>query len=72
MQRLLEQVGYRIVRQKGSHRRMEAEGRAPLTLSFHDGATVPPRVVRNILQKDAGLTDEEVIRLLWPKKDPGR
>jgi predicted RNA binding protein YcfA (HicA-like mRNA interferase family) len=34
-------LSYRVVRQSGSHRRMEAPGRPPLTFAFHDKATIP-------------------------------
>lgn len=36
----------------------------PVTFSYHDGATVPPGVVRKILVKDVGLTEEEAVRLV--------
>ena len=57
---LLErEFGYQVVRQKGSHRRMEAPGRTALTFAFHDGDEVSPRLVRTILVRDVGLTLEE-------------
>ncbi|WP_378101836.1 type II toxin-antitoxin system HicA family toxin [Cellulomonas sp. T2.31MG-18] len=66
VQRTLERepLGYRVVRQRGSHRRMEADGRPPLLFSYHDGATVPPSVVRKILISDVGLTEEEAWEVL--------
>ena len=57
-------LSYRIVRQSGSHRRLEAEGRPPLTFSFHDRATIPPGMVRKILVKQIGLDEDEARRLL--------
>jgi predicted RNA binding protein YcfA (HicA-like mRNA interferase family) len=59
-----EPLCYRTVRQRGSHRRLEAPGRPPLLFSFHDGATVPPGLVKKVLVKDVGLTDDEAIDLL--------
>lgn len=48
-------LGYRVVRQSGSHRRLEAPDFPPLTFSFHDNATVPGGLVRTILVKQVGL-----------------
>lgn len=55
---------YRIVRQSGSHRRMEAEGRPPLTFSFHDGVTIPGGMVKKILVTQVGLDEDEARGLL--------
>jgi predicted RNA binding protein YcfA (HicA-like mRNA interferase family) len=57
-------LSYAVVRQAGSHRRLEAEGRPPLIFAFHDGATIPSGMVRKILVKDVGLTDDEARELL--------
>jgi predicted RNA binding protein YcfA (HicA-like mRNA interferase family) len=35
-------LGYCVARQAGSHRRLEAPDRPPLTFAFHDNATIPP------------------------------
>ena len=35
--RLLHKIGYEQVRQTGSHRKLEAEGRLPIIFAFHDG-----------------------------------
>jgi predicted RNA binding protein YcfA (HicA-like mRNA interferase family) len=57
-------LGYKITRQKGSHRRLVSDNYPPLTFSFHDGATVPPGLVRDYLLKRVGLTEEEALDLL--------
>lgn len=57
-------LGYEVVRQSGSHRRMQSPGRPPLTFAFHDGATVPSGLVRKILVKDIGLDEEQARKLL--------
>lgn len=64
--RLLERapLGYEVVRQTGSHRRMEARGRPPLTFAFHDSQELPPGLVRKILKRDVGLADDEITPLL--------
>jgi predicted RNA binding protein YcfA (HicA-like mRNA interferase family) len=57
-------LSYAVVRQAGSHRRLEAEGRPPLMFAFHDSATIPSGMVRKILVKDVGLSDDEARGLL--------
>jgi predicted RNA binding protein YcfA (HicA-like mRNA interferase family) len=57
-------LSYRVVRQSGSHRRMEAPGRPSLTFAFHDKATIPSGLVRKVLTKDAGLAEDEALKLL--------
>lgn len=59
-----EPLNYRVSRQSGSHRRMEAPGRPPLTFAFHDKATVPSGLVRKVLVRDVGLAEDEARKLL--------
>jgi predicted RNA binding protein YcfA (HicA-like mRNA interferase family) len=59
-----EPLNYRIVRQRGSHRRLAAPGRPSFTFAFHDGRELLPREVRNVLVKDAGLAQAEARDLL--------
>jgi predicted RNA binding protein YcfA (HicA-like mRNA interferase family) len=59
-----EPLNYRVSRQSGSHRRMKAPGRPPLTFAFHDKATVPSGLVRKVLVRDIGLAEDEVRKLL--------
>lgn len=59
-----EPLNYQIVRQKGSHRILRTENRPQLLFSFHDGATVPPGVVRKYLVREIGLSEDEAIELL--------
>jgi predicted RNA binding protein YcfA (HicA-like mRNA interferase family) len=47
-------LGYRVVRQGGSHRRMEAPSRPSLTFAFHENAIIPSGLVRKILIRDVG------------------
>ncbi len=61
---LREPLGYEVVRQNGSHRKLESSNGYPvLWFSFHDGITVPGGAVKKILVKDVGL-DEDVAREL--------
>ena len=59
-----EPLNYRVSRRSGSHRRMEAPGRPPLTFAFHDRATVPSGLVRKVLVRDVGLAEDEARKLL--------
>jgi predicted RNA binding protein YcfA (HicA-like mRNA interferase family) len=55
---------YRVVRQSGSHRRMQSPDYPPLTFAFHDSATIPAGLVRKILVRDVGLAEDEARKLL--------
>ena len=57
-------LGYRVVRQTGSHRRLEAPGRPPITFGFHDKATISGGLVREILVNRIGLAEAEARKLL--------
>jgi len=57
-------LGYRVARQTGSHRRLEAPGRPALAFAFNDNATIPSGLVRKILIKDIGLAEDEARKLL--------
>ena len=59
-----EPLNYEIVRQRGSHRRLKASGRPPLTFAFHDRVELGPMAVRKILCKDVGLEQDEALKLL--------
>lgn len=59
-----EPLGYEVVRQVGSHRRMTAPGRPAITFSFHQGATIPGGMVRTILVKQVGLDEDSARRLI--------
>jgi predicted RNA binding protein YcfA (HicA-like mRNA interferase family) len=59
-----EPLSYEVVRQRGSHRQPRSPNHPPLRFSFHDSATIPPGLVRKILTKDIGLSEEEARRLL--------
>jgi predicted RNA binding protein YcfA (HicA-like mRNA interferase family) len=61
---LQRELGYEVVRQRGSHRRLEAEGRPPLTFAFHPGDSLSPGEVRDILVKQAGLKQDEALRVV--------
>lgn len=62
--RMLRRIGYRPVRQSGSHVRLEAEGRKSILFSTHAGKEVPPRHLRDMLIHRAGLSDQEIDAVL--------
>ncbi|GAA2250563.1 hypothetical protein GCM10010402_01720 [Actinomadura luteofluorescens] len=64
MLRVLQKLGYEIVRQRGSHRRLECEGRPPITFAFHDRRSLTPTEVRDILVKQAELSCEEAVEVV--------
>lgn len=57
-------LGYEITRQSGSHRTLEAKDRPKLLWSYHDGAEVPPGVIRKYLVKQIGLSEADALALL--------
>jgi len=57
--KVLEALGYEVVRRKGSHKSLRAPGRPALTFSYHGGDEVPSQMVRTILVKQVGLTLDE-------------
>jgi len=66
---LREPLAYRIERQRGSHRRLVSnQGYPPLTLSYHENATVPPGAVRKIFTKDVGLSIQQAVDLIQGKR----
>ena len=61
---LHRELGYEIVRQRGSHRRLAVTGRPTLTFAFHDGVSLSPGVVRDILVKQVGLSQDEALTVV--------
>ena len=62
--RAFERIGYRIVRQRGSHIRLRDEtnpNHLPLTVPDHK--TIKPGLLRKLL-RDADLTIDEFVALL--------
>lgn len=60
-----EPLNYEVIRQRGSHRKLEStNGCPPLVFSFHDGQEIPPRVVRKVLVQDVGLAEQGALRLV--------
>ena len=61
--RVLEKVGFQVIRQKGSHVRMKHEDGRVVTIPVHAGKNIGRGLLGKIL-RDAELTREEFIELL--------
>jgi predicted RNA binding protein YcfA (HicA-like mRNA interferase family) len=57
-------LGYQVVRQNGSHRKMEALNHPAIVFSFHDSQTIRPSTVKDILCKQVGLAEQDARALL--------
>jgi predicted RNA binding protein YcfA (HicA-like mRNA interferase family) len=61
--RVLERAGFRLVRQSGSHKIYKNEEGVRVTVPYHSGKIIHPKIIQNIL-KDADLTIGEFNKLL--------
>jgi predicted RNA binding protein YcfA (HicA-like mRNA interferase family) len=59
-----EPLGYRVVRQSGSHRKLEAPGHPTIIFAFHDSQTIRPSTVKDILCNQVGLAENDARILL--------
>ncbi len=57
---LLEKLGFREVRQRGSHKQFRHPDNRYTTVPFHPGRDISPILLRQIA-KDIGLTVEEFL-----------
>ncbi len=58
--RILENLEFAQVRQKGSHKQFRHEDGRATTVPFHKGRDISPRLLRQIAS-DIGLTVEEIL-----------
>jgi predicted RNA binding protein YcfA (HicA-like mRNA interferase family) len=59
--RILENLGFMEVRQKGSHKQFRHEDGRGTTVPFHKGRDISPKLLRQIAN-DIGLTTEEMLK----------
>jgi predicted RNA binding protein YcfA (HicA-like mRNA interferase family) len=52
-------LGWRVLRQRGSHRVLAREGSANLVFAFHDGDEIGPRMLARIA-KHSGLKPSDL------------
>lgn len=58
--RILENLGFEEVRQKGSHKQFRHEDGRGTTVPFHKGRDISPKLLRQIAS-DIGLTVEDML-----------
>ena len=57
--KILEKKGFRLARQSGSHRIYKDENGKRVTVPYHAGKILHPKVLKSIA-KDAEITDDEL------------
>ena len=60
--KVLEKIGFVLVRQSGSHKIYKNEAGRRVTIPYHSGKVLHPKILRNIL-RDAELSLEEFLEL---------
>ena len=58
---ILQQVGYQVARQRGSHMRLRCNGKSPVTVPAY--STISRGLLRKIL-RDAELTPQQFLDLM--------
>ena len=61
--RVLERIGFFLARQSGSHKIYKNREGKRVTVPYHSGKTLHPKVLKSIL-RDANLSVEEFLKLL--------
>ena len=61
--RVIEKIGFTLARQSGSHRIYRSSAGKRITVPYHKGKILHPKVLASIL-KDANLSREEFKNLL--------
>lgn len=61
---LRRDLGYTVARRKGSHQRLVSPDHPPFTWGFHDGRSLAPGEVSNVLCGDVGLDVDTALELL--------
>ena len=69
LMRFLEAIGFKKVRQKGSHIRFKHEDGKATTVPFHKGKEIPRGLLRKIVREDLGLSLEEFIKMYGKLKN---
>ncbi|RKX45570.1 MAG: type II toxin-antitoxin system HicA family toxin [Thermotogae bacterium] len=61
--RILESQGFILTRSSGSHRIYKNSEGKRVTVPFHSGKVLHPKLLKSII-RDMGLTEEEFLKLL--------
>jgi len=65
--KVIEKAGFYLVRQSGSHKIYRNDKGVRITVPYHSGEILHPKLVKSII-RDADLTVEEFKRLLKKRK----
>ena len=60
VEKILEQLGFTLVRQRGSHRQYRHDDGRATTIPFHAGRDISPILLRQIA-RDIGMTSAELL-----------
>ncbi len=60
--KFLENLGFKIVRQKGSHIRLKHENGRVTTVPIHKGKDIPKGLLRKIIREDLEVTLEDFLK----------
>ena len=55
----LQRIGWTVISQTGSHRRLARPGWPTITFAYHDGEEIGPRILSKI-GKESGLRPEDL------------
>ena len=61
--KIVEKLGFRLSRQSGSHKIYKNDEEKRVTIAYHSGKILHPKVVKSILV-DAGLSVDEFKKML--------
>ena len=61
--KVVEKLGFKLVRQSGSHMIYKNEAGIRLTIPYHSGKTLHPKIVKSVLN-DTGISVDEFKKLL--------
>ena len=62
--KILERMGFKKVRQKGSHVRLKHPDGRVTTVPVHKGRDIPKGLLRKIIREDLGLTVDEFLKFM--------
>ncbi len=65
--KVIEKAGFYLVRQSGSHKIYKNDKGVRITVPYHSGKILHPKLVKSVI-RDADLTVEEFKRLLKKRK----
>lgn len=61
--KILESIGFKVSRTKGSHVRLRSEDGRVTTIPVHAGKTIPKGLLRKIIREDLEVSLEEFYRI---------